>query len=95
MNALLENSYPPPPDTKRTNFVKIEGMEINRTFTIEDKKDWQLLGEEMSSFYNKPMYSIINKFKKTKGIQFITEKYLEMEKAKDHNLSHLLQRLHH
>lgn len=66
-----------------------------RTFEIIDKKDWQLLGEEMSSFYNKPMYSIINKFKKTKGIAFVSEKFLEMEKAKNHNVVHLLQKLNH
>lgn len=70
-------------------------MEINRTFIIEDKKDWQLLGEEMSSFYNKPMYSIINKFKKTKGIQFISEKFLQQEKLRDRSIINLLQKLHH
>lgn len=68
-------------------------MEINRTFTIEDKKDWQLLGEEMSSFYNKPMYSIINKFKKTKGISFVSEKFIIQEKKKDRSLTNLMQLL--
>jgi len=65
-----------------------------RTFTIESKLDWQLLGEEMSKHYGKPMYSIINKFKKTRGIEFIGEKFLEMEKAGDRQLTHLLEKLH-
>lgn len=65
-----------------------------RTFEIIDKKDWQLLGEEMSSFYNKPMYSIINKFKKTKGIEFVGQTFIDLEKEGDHNLTHLLNKLH-
>lgn len=74
----------------------MRGMEeklFKKTFIVEKKLDWQLLGEEMSSFYNKPMYSIINKFKKTKGLTFVSEKFIIQEKKKDRSLTNLMQLL--
>ena len=65
-----------------------------REYVIESKLDWQLLGEEMSKHYGKPMYSIINKFKKTRGIEYISDAFIQLEKEKNHNVVHLLNKLH-
>ena len=66
-----------------------------RTFVIEDKKDWQLVGEEMSKFYGRPMYSVVNMFKAKRSLSFVKEKFLHLEKEKDRSFQHLMQHLWH
>ena len=67
-----------------------------KTYTIaKEQKDWETLGEEMSKHYGRSMYSIVNMFKKKRGLEFVREKFLELEKAGDTDHSHLMQKLNH
>lgn len=62
---------------------------IQKPTTKANSERWKMIIEEVSKYYGKPLYWLPFKF----SISIIEFEFLKLEKEKDKNFTHLMQRL--